>query len=159
MFVFLFTFYSENSKFCEKEKVIFLCYFSSAETRYSQIFNTNRSLVYECAHCGSLATPSCQGSYFSLCACNPNAFSFRGDAVILNLRLSCSTSPDVLILCFILEKNNKTKSCLLTMEEGDSVFLRTGRKCFLFVFVGAALTFLPNEKANWSKVDACSWPK
>lgn len=44
-------------------------------------------------------------------------------------RLSCSTSPDVLLLCFILKQTMKktTKSCLLTMEEGDSVFLRTAR--------------------------------
>lgn len=42
---------------------------------------------------------------------------------------------------FLWEKKN----CLLKME-GDSVCFSRSAECFPFVFVGAALTFLPNER-------------
>lgn len=60
---------------------------------------------------------------------------------LLNLRLSVSQVLDILFLSFSLGK----KTCLLKME-GDSVCFSRSAECFPFVFVGAALTFLPNKR-------------
>lgn len=146
-FCFCFVFNALNFSFLEiqvlwEKKTLF----SFAETWYSQIFNTNGSPVSECTQCDSLPTPSGQGSRFSS-ACNHNAF--RSKHWIS--RLSCSTSPDVL-LCFILKETmkNKKQNKILLADNGRrrQCFPSDGPKCFLFCVCWSCSHFSTKRKGE-----------
>lgn len=96
---------SEKSRFVKKKSDLF-CF---AETWYSQIFNTNESPVSECTQCGSLPTPSCQGSSFPLSACNHNAFRSTGDAATLNLKTVLLHKSGCSVIVLYFETNDEKK--------------------------------------------------
>lgn len=84
-------------------------------------YSTQTGHRWVSAQCGSLPTPSCQGSFF-LCACIHNAFRSKGGAVTLNLRLSCSTIPGVLLLCFISKQTTKKRNPVCWQWKKATVF-------------------------------------
>lgn len=99
---------------------------SFAETLYSHISNTNRWLVIECTQCDSLPTPSCQGSVFPMCM-YPRCNTLQRWGANTEYQTVLFHKSGCYIVFYFETSDKKTKSCLLTMEGGDSVCLQTGR--------------------------------